>query len=223
MTWRLSGTRSSLCDPTPPRGAVPPAARGSLQLQRNQQLIELSRGPPVPRPGQGPLQAQRPAGGQARPAQAARSAVWGRGSWSPPAPPAPAALPCPAEWGRDSAVPGGCRQRLQGGQRLPLRQVLPRQWRGPLYHLWGHGCHEHQELRDRGRGRGVVSTGRPELGVGSSGWALPEVPPGHLQWGRPGRSSKAWAWTWGSPRAAPVLARAPEECAVPPPLPGTPT
>lgn len=35
-------------------------------------------------------------------------------------------------------------------QPSDLWQVLPHQRRGPLHHLWGHSCHKHQKLWDRG-------------------------------------------------------------------------
>lgn len=88
---------------------------------------------------------------------------------------------------------GGCPgHRWFRGSEKPLPQVLPRQWRGSVHHLWCHSCHEHQELRDGERGLCIVSTsaGRVEGRLGC-----------HPAWTRPCMGAKTHLWTTPTPWA----------------------
>lgn len=109
--------------------------------------------------------------GEARPWQ------WPPGQWGWYCPCLTAAWPGPLGHTPSFALKvvlslGGTQLGSKVSERPPaLRQVLPLQWRGSFHHLWSHGCHEHQELRDGGRGLGIVSTSTEGLRV-----ALDEAP-----------------------------------------------
>lgn len=52
--------------------------------------------------------------------------------------------------GEDGLISLGGSGLFLASQPSDLWQVLPHQRRGPFYHLWGHSCHKHQKLWDRG-------------------------------------------------------------------------